>query len=362
MRLQGPSEASSAILHNRADTIVLSIIIPAKNEASMIGRCLDAVANQSLSPSQLEVIVVDNGSSDGTVEIANSFASRIQVQVVHKHGGYVSAVRNAGADVARGGIIAFLDADCLIGRNWAEQAIDTLRDPNIGAVGGPVLPAGSTWVARSWFDNAVVVKVGKVKHLGTAALALRREVFEHIGRFDEALETNEDFELCLRVRQEGLSIYSVPALAVTHLRTPETLKQFFLRERWHGTHVFRVFLNHVGELANVKAVGFSFFTLFCLIGIIVGAYCSVKGSASLLIASALLLLAVCILLTIRMLRKHHSEPTLNLFVSLLVLHLAYGIARASSLLRARTWIRNPAGHKRLKSSSLPPETNSVHNA
>jgi glycosyltransferase involved in cell wall biosynthesis len=326
--------------HGNAGAVQLSFVIPTKNEERMIGRSLEAIASLNFSRTQFEVIVVDNGSKDKTVAIAESFSSRMQLQVVLKPTGFVSAVRNAGARIARGSVVVFLDADCIVTPEWAKNALDVLGDPKVGAAGGPVLPESLHWIARAWFENDVLDEPRSVEYLGTAALAMRRDVFESIGCFDEALESNEDFELCLRTRRAGLLIRDYPQLAITHLRTPESLGQFFRRERWHGTHVFRVFLENLRSLANVRAVGFALFSLLCLAGIVVGLFVGVtRHSIFVLVVALAAYIAASLLLAMRMLKKHRSGFSLKLLAPLLLLHIVYGVARASALIRVSTWIR-----------------------
>ncbi len=96
----------------------VSIIIPAFNEARVIGKCLDSLTRLDFPPDHFEVILVDNGSADATVEIAKSFADRLNLTVLQKHGVKISALRNLGANAASGAILAFLDADCLPPPSW----------------------------------------------------------------------------------------------------------------------------------------------------------------------------------------------------------------------------------------------------
>src|SRR5579884_1618468 len=96
-----------------ASVVSVSIIIPALNEARMIGKCLESVAQLDFPHGHFEVILVDNGSTDDTVKIAESFTDRIHLKVLQKRGVRISGLRNLGAREAQGEIVAFLDADCL---------------------------------------------------------------------------------------------------------------------------------------------------------------------------------------------------------------------------------------------------------
>ena len=92
---------------------LISVIVPALNEGSVIRRCLASLQQQRLPSDCFEVIVVDNGSTDRTREIARSFGGSLAVTVLERSGVRIAALRNLGAATARGEFLAFLDADCV---------------------------------------------------------------------------------------------------------------------------------------------------------------------------------------------------------------------------------------------------------
>lgn len=108
----------------------VSVVIPSRDDAEALRTCLDLLARQSVAP--FEVVVVDNGSSDGTVELARSLGA---VVVEEPRVGIPSAAA-AGYDAARGDVIARLDADSRPGRRWVERVARSMRDPRRDAVTG----------------------------------------------------------------------------------------------------------------------------------------------------------------------------------------------------------------------------------
>lgn len=112
----------------------VSVVIPAYNEEKRIGACLKSVFNQTKSP--YEVIVVDNNSSDRTVEIAREMGAKV---VVEKKQG-VTFARNTGFDSVTGDIIARTDADTIVTSNWIERIDDHFsQDPKLQAISGPAI-------------------------------------------------------------------------------------------------------------------------------------------------------------------------------------------------------------------------------
>src|SRR5262249_12556065 len=125
-----------------------------------------------------------------------------------------------------------------------------------------LIPEQSSWIARNWYDERDKKNAGKVPYLPAGDLFVARDVYQKLGGFDETIQTNEDYEFCQRADRSGSQVYCCPALGVVHWGTPQTLGQFFKKHRWHGMHVFRVFLRNLPALFNLKPVALALYTLF----------------------------------------------------------------------------------------------------
>jgi GT2 family glycosyltransferase len=311
--------------------LLISVIVPALNEASVIGQCLAALKRQKLPSACFEVIVVDNGSTDRTREIARSFGDSLSVTVLERRGDRISALRNFGAAVARGGFLAFLDADCIAPEHWLQHTADLLRADDFRIIGAQYrIPADSAWVAKAWYGDLWLMKDGPVSYVPGGDLAINRELFMNLGGFDETIVTSEDTEFCERAAASGIPILAVPSLSAIHLGTPQTLGGFYKKQSWHGTNVHRLFLRDILHSKSRKAM---LFALYMLIGIgaAIGGVCSgalFGNPADALAGLAILLmgpLALALLASIERKKWHYLLP-------LTVLYGAYGMARAMCLL------------------------------
>jgi len=317
--------------------VAISVVIPALNEEKMIGRCLEALAQAAFARERFEVIVVDNGSKDRTREIAESFQDRLNLRVLEKRGARISALRNFGVREARGAIVAFLDADCLAQREWLERIVDRVTQERGQIVGAHyLLPENSTWVGRTWHRYQEAEKSGEVSHVPAGDLIMRREDFLRIGGFDETIQTNEDYELCERARAHGMTVQAMPELGVVHLGTAQSLRVFFRKQAWHGTHVLKVLLRNVSGSHNTKAVLFAAWTLLWLVGI-VGAAAWVVVDRRMwwapLVAIAGLLAPPVGLAAKQVLGSRRWDD----FFPLTALYLTYGMARAKALLSVKNF-------------------------
>jgi glycosyltransferase involved in cell wall biosynthesis len=315
--------------------VAVSIIIPALNEEGMIGRCLESLAQLSFARERFEVIVGDNGSTDRTREIAKSFEGRLNLRVLEKPCVRISALRNLGAREAQGAIVAFLDADCLASKSWLERIVELVPVEGAGIVGAHyLLPENSSWVGRTWHRYHEAEKSGEVSHVPAGDLIMRREDFLRLGGFDETIQTNEDYELCERARAQGMTVRAVPEIGVVHLGTAQSLRVFFRKQAWHGTHVMKVFLRNISGSHNLKAVLFAAWTLICLLGIVASGTWTIFNRALWpvpLIAIAGLLLPPVLLATKQVLGSRKWAD----FLPLAALYLTYGVARAKALVSLR---------------------------
>ena len=211
----------------------ISVVVPTRNVAATIGVCLQSILDE-LAGTGHEVIVVDNGSSDATLDIVRRFAVRLEVVSPC----FVARSRNCGARLAVHPLLAFVDSDCVVRPGWSANIREVLSDESIGVTGSRhVLREDSTWVERAWdrahrrrserpLEDTVYIPAGN--------LAVRRSVFLDVGGFDETLETGEDPDLCARIAARGYRIVEARDIRCVHLGEPRTLGDVFRRERWHG--------------------------------------------------------------------------------------------------------------------------------
>lgn len=318
---------------------VVSIIIPALNEEENIGRCFQSLLKVNTPGDCYEVILVDNGSTDRTIDIANSFKNKLNLTILQVPGVKISKLRNIGVGHSKGDILAFVDADCTVCNGWINNAVKYFEDPAIGAVGSSCnVPKDYSWVATAWdLNNATRRKLGKTEFLPTGNLFVSRKNFLKINGFDENLATNEDYDLCYRLRQQGLTIYSDPDIYVTHWGVPKDLITFYKREVWHGTHVLKVFLSNIQELKNLRAVLYSLYYDLSITFFAISLLIFFLGHNLLYLAvSVLMMLFPPTFLSFKSLRRRGFSP--KYFFHLSVIYLVYGVARARSNLSLRNWV------------------------
>jgi glycosyltransferase involved in cell wall biosynthesis len=213
----------------------VSVVVPAHNAAATLAACLRSLVNQRASVSY-EIVVVDDGSDDGTSETALPF----DVRVLRSSRRGPAAARNLGASRARGRILLFTDADCQPRFDWIEEMLKPLTDPGVAAVKGAYRSFQKELVARFvQLDREQRYRRTRgypyVDSLFTNAAAIRRPVFEELGGFNAALKVHEDTDLSFRLRRRGHHIRFNPQAVVYH-HHPTTLRRYLrvqmLRAFW----------------------------------------------------------------------------------------------------------------------------------
>jgi len=192
-------------------------------------------------------------------------------------------------------------------------------------------------VGRTWHRYQEAPKSGEVSHVPAGDLIMRREDFLKLRGFDETIQTNEDYELCDRARKAGMNVRAYPQIGVVHLGTAQSLRVFFRKQAWHGTHVIKVFLRDPLKSHNRKAVFFAAYTLFSLLGVAAGlVWALTEHGPSLFLAVAVA--ALCLPPTVLSAKQVLSSRRYSDFFPLFALYLTYGIARAKALLSIRNFI------------------------
>jgi lipopolysaccharide/colanic/teichoic acid biosynthesis glycosyltransferase/glycosyltransferase involved in cell wall biosynthesis len=196
---------------------LISVIIPAYNSEKTLPACLAAMGHQTLPPD--EVIVVDDGSQDSTVELARRAGAKVVSQV---HSG-PAAARNLGARSAKGDLILFTDSDCEPDPDWVRLLSQPFADENVVGVKGTYLTRQKEWAARL-VQQEYEAKYERMSHqasidfIDTYSAAYRRDIFMKNGGFDEAfpVPSVEDQEFSFRLSRKGYRLVFAREASVYH--------------------------------------------------------------------------------------------------------------------------------------------------
>lgn len=220
----------------------VTVVIPVKDRAEELGRCLRSLHAVRYPAGKLEIVVVDDGSSDATPEVALALGAAVVGSGGRGRG--PAAARNRGAAVAGGEVLAFIDSDCTASEDWLVELARLFEDPEIAAVGGRVdgLHA-SSWLDRYEAEMSSLCLGGRGRsgqggddtfYLPSCNLLVRRRAFEAARGFREALRVGEDVDLTWRLRDLGGRILYTPTGRVRHEHRNRA--GAFLRRRYqYGT-------------------------------------------------------------------------------------------------------------------------------
>ncbi len=224
----------------------ISIIVPVLNAERYIDLCIKSLINQNYPKGRYEIIIVDNGSVDDTVNILNryyEYCRNIKILYESNKGSY--SARNTGIKNSKGDIIAFTDSDCIVSENWIRELSKGFISDNIGCVVGAV----HSYQDNTHQSDTLVEKFSKNKDImsqertlnsnflpygETANVAFRKNVLYHIGYFDEIFKSGGDADIAWRMQLQTTYklVYCPESIVEHHHRV--MLKDLFLQHFKYG--------------------------------------------------------------------------------------------------------------------------------
>lgn len=255
---------------------MVSVIIPCRNEEKFIGKCLDSIIAQDYPKKNLEVLVMDGMSNDGTREIAREYTNKYKfVKVLDNPKKIASSALNIGIKNAKGELILWMSAHNEYEREYISKCEEYLREFDAVAVGGIIkfIPRNNGFIGKSiCLALSYPFGVGRSVHKTGAngpqwadtafGVCYKKEVFEKIGLFNEKLIRGQDMEFSLRLKKAGLKTVLVPEIT-SYYYARSGLKSFLKHNFMNGvwailpfkyTNIMPVSLRHLVPLIFVSSL------------------------------------------------------------------------------------------------------------
>ncbi len=235
-------------MQKKLDNQRVSVIVTTRNEGDVIKRLLKSIRTQSYK--NIEIILVDNDSSDKTIEIAKNEHIRI-----FKHGLERSSQRNFGARKAKAKYVLFLDADMKLSKNVINQCVELIRCNK--EMGGIIIPERSEyrnyWEQVKAFERTFYNEEGD--SITDAARFFPNKVFERVGGFDEQITGPEDWDITDRVRKYGYTIGRVKS-EIYHCERIPSLFSLMRKKFYYGLALNKYLNKHGMSPISQKTVYF----------------------------------------------------------------------------------------------------------
>ena len=225
----------------------VSIIVASYNNQDTIEECLKSILAQNYPAGGFEVIVMDGGSKDATVKIAQQFPVNVISIPINCPAAY-----NYAQKIAQYPILGFIDSDAKVEADWLRKLVPHLNEPSVAGVSGTIETWNNTnpWARSIGYElKARYQRIGKYTgRIATMNLLMKRAVIEEAGGWDEGLASQYDTDLGYRISVKGYKIAYDPAAVCWHFNRP-TLKAYYRQQLQYGKNTLRLYFKH-GRLAR----------------------------------------------------------------------------------------------------------------
>ena len=257
-----------------ASAPLVTVVVPVYNDRTHLRQCLDSLIQSDYPAGQLEVLVVDGGSDDGSQSMVLQLAEQGEViRLLHNPRRITAAGANIGIQHAAGDVIIILSAHSYVASDFIRQSVRYLYQTGASCVGGPIHSISDSFVGKAialamsspfGVGNALFRYSRHEQYVDTVAFgAYRRKVFHKIGLYDENLVYNEDDEFNSRLRERGGKIFLTPAIQSFYYTRP-SLRRLWRQYYHYGLGKVRVIQRHRHVAMTRHFVPFSFVATLAL--------------------------------------------------------------------------------------------------
>lgn len=324
------------------NTHFVTLILPVRNEAAYIERCLHAVSAQDYSVESMEVLIVDGMSMDDTRQIVNNFTElhpKMHIRIVDNPGKIVPTGMNIALRQAKGVIIIRVDGHCIIASDYISKCVEHILKDGVDGVGGPMQTIGETSLAK-----AIAIGMSSSFGVGNSAFrtlsdktlwvdtvpfpAYTREIIQRAGMYDEELVRNQDDEYNYRIRELGGRILMANDVHSTYF-SRGSLKVLWRQYFQYGYWKVRVLQKHPRQM-SVRQFVPPIFVISLVVSILL-TFLPVSRPLSPVIP--LLYLIANIFTSIQVAVTHGIRYLPELPIVYAILHLSYGLGFLVGMVR-----------------------------
>ena len=277
----------------RESVMNASIIVCTYNRADTLRTTLSLLSRQTFSDGILDIVVVDNNSSDNTKVVVDEVRanSSIEIFYVSEPEQGLSKARNTGIVAARGEVVIFIDDDAYPQKSdWAQRLVSAYADTTVGSAGGDAEPVWPPQGRPPWLHDKLLNYLGIVTFYHAVLTDLHYPDYPYgvnvsyrkdivagtggfstkVGRVGTQLLSGEEIELCRRIEEQNYRVVYVPDAVVKHLMAPERLTQEWFINRAHSQGITKASLE-IRDLAVIRSTSKLVFRTIILIGSLVAA-------------------------------------------------------------------------------------------
>jgi cellulose synthase/poly-beta-1,6-N-acetylglucosamine synthase-like glycosyltransferase len=225
----------------------ISVIVASMNNEETIEECLKALLAQNYPADNIEIIVMDGGSRDATIEIAKKYPVKVVSIRLNAPAAY-----NYANKIASHPILGFVDSDARVEKDWLKKLTPRLNEPMVAGVSGSI----DTWNTENPWARSIgyelktrYSRIGKYTgRIATMNLLLKKSVIEEVGGWDEKLPSQYDTDFGFRLSAKGYRIAYEPSSVCHHFNRP-TVKAYYRQQLQYGRNTIKLYFKH-GRLAR----------------------------------------------------------------------------------------------------------------